>query len=92
MAELSELLRSEKTKVVDVRTPSEFVGGHVADSINIPLNEIPEHISELKEMGQVVLCCASGGRSQQATVFLQQQGISCTNGGSWTNVNYYKNN
>ena len=92
MAELSEMLRSEKTKVVDVRTPAEFMGGHVADSINIPLNEIPEHLSELKEMGHIVLCCASGGRSYQATMFLQQQGISCINGGPWTNVNYFKNN
>jgi rhodanese-related sulfurtransferase len=36
----------------------------------------------------VVLCCASGNRSGQATYFLQAQGIDCENGGSWLDVNY----
>ena len=92
MAELSEILKSEKTKVVDVRTPAEFMGGHVAGSINIPLNELPGHIGELQNREQIVLCCASGGRSHQATLFLHQHGISCIDGGAWTNINYYKNN
>ena len=92
MSGLSEWLKSGKTKIVDVRSREEFMGGHVAESINIPLNEIPQHLDELKNMGQVILCCASGGRSGQATTFLGQNGIPCINGGSWTNVNYYKNN
>ena len=88
----SELLKSAQAVVVDVRTPGEFMGGHVAGSINIPLNEVPSRVDEFKEMGKVVLCCASGGRSGQATMFLQQYGIECVNGGSWLNVNYLKNN
>ena len=92
MTQIAELLKSEKTRVIDVRTPQEFMGGHVAGSINIPLNEIPQHLDELKQMEQIVLCCASGGRSGQATMFLKQNGIECVNGGSWTDVNYYKNN
>ena len=88
----SELLKSAQTVVVDVRTPSEYMGGHVAGSINIPLNEVPARVDEFKEMGKVVLCCASGGRSGQATMFLQQYGIECVNGGSWLDVNYLKNN
>jgi rhodanese-related sulfurtransferase len=92
MKEIAALLKSEKTKVIDVRTPQEFMGGHVAGSINIPLNEIPQHLGELKQMEHIVLCCASGGRSGQATMFLKQNGIECVNGGSWTDVNYFKNN
>lgn len=90
--EISALLKSEKTVIVDVRTPQEFAEGHVADSINIPLDEIHQHFDELKKLGDIVLCCASGGRSGQAALFLKQNGIPCINGGSWTNVNYYKNN
>jgi rhodanese-related sulfurtransferase len=80
--------------IVDVRTPGEFMGGHVAGSINIPLQEIPNRLSELKELQQpIVLCCASGGRSGQATTFLRNQGINCENGGSWLDVNYkYQSN
>ncbi len=75
--------------IIDVRTPSEFVGGHVANSINIPLQEIQQRINEINAMPQpILLCCASGNRSGQATVYLKSLGIDCENGGSWMDVNY----
>jgi rhodanese-related sulfurtransferase len=75
--------------IIDVRTPSEFVGGHVASSINIPLQEIQQRINEINAMPQpILLCCASGNRSGQATVYLKSLGIDCENGGSWMDVNY----
>ena len=74
--------------IIDVRTPGEFMGGHVAGSINIPLQEIQNRIDEIKELDQpIVLCCASGMRSGQATVYLRSVGIDCENGGSWLDVN-----
>lgn len=74
--------------VVDVRTPGEYMGGHVAGSINIPLNEIPDRIEDFKKLPQpILLCCASGNRSGQATSFLKNHGIDCSNGGSWLDVN-----
>jgi phage shock protein E len=90
--DLATILNSPQTVVVDVRTPGEFMGGHVAGSINIPINELPGRMAELKKMSSIVLCCASGGRSGQAAMFLKQNGIDCYDGGSWTNVNYIKNN
>jgi phage shock protein E len=79
--------RDQKT-VVDVRTPLEFMGGNVAGSINIPLNEIEYRIDELKQLPQpLVLCCASGARSAAAASFLKSSGINCENGGSWLQVN-----
>ncbi len=89
MENLGELIKTGEAVVVDVRTAGEFMGGNVAGSINIPLNEVPYRLEEFKEMKKVVLCCASGGRSMQATQFLQQNGIDCMNGGSWMDVNYY---
>lgn len=75
--------------VVDVRTREEFRSANVPNSINIPLNEVQSRLGELREMqGPLVLCCLSGGRSGQATAFLQQQGIECVNAGSWMDVNY----
>ena len=78
----------QKTKtIIDVRTPEEYIGGHVAGSINIPLNEIPERVNEIKKMAlPVILCCASGNRSGQATAYLRKLGISCENGGSWLDL------
>lgn len=82
-----------KIKVIDVRTPEEFMGGNVAGSINIPLQEIESRLNEIKAIEQpIVVRCASGNRSGQATAYLQSCGVDCENGGSWMDVNYnYQN-
>jgi rhodanese-related sulfurtransferase len=86
-----KIIKEKKGTIVDVRTPSEFMGGNVESSINIPLQEIERRLDELKTLKQpLVLCCASGNRSGQATQYLMQQGIECCNGGSWLDVNYYQ--
>ena len=86
-----QIIKEKQGTIVDVRTPSEFMGGNVAGSINIPLQEIQQRMDELKNLKEpLVLCCASGNRSGQATQFLTQQGIECCNGGSWLDVNYYQ--
>lgn len=88
---LEKIIKEENCTIVDVRSYEEFMGGHVANSINIPLQTIPERIDELKGLNApLVLCCASGNRSGQAQYFLSQQGLDCHNGGSWLNVNYYQ--
>lgn len=82
-------MQNTKVSIVDVRTPAEFMGGHVAGSINIPLNEIPYRVEEFKSLeGEIVVCCASGNRSGQAVAYLKGQGLSVSNGGSWLDVNY----
>ena len=84
-----QIIKEKKGTVVDVRGYDEFAGGHVADSINIPLQEVAQRIDELKNLnGPLVLCCASGNRSGQAHQYLSAQGIECANGGSWRDVNY----
>ena len=79
---------NNKQTIVDVRTPGEFMGGHVEGSINIPLQEIQQRIEEIKALPQpIILCCASGNRSGQATSYLRSLGIDCANGGSWLDLN-----
>ena len=74
--------------ILDVRSPGEFMGGNVAGSKNIPLQEIPTRIDEIRGMEQpLILCCASGNRSGQAEMYLKSQGIECENGGSRLDVN-----
>lgn len=87
MNNIEKLIKEKKATIVDVRTPAEFMGGHVPGSINIPLQEITTRLEEIKKMENLVLCCASGGRSGHATDFLKQQGIACENAGSWLNIN-----
>ena len=70
--------------LVDVRTPEEFAEGHVNASVNIPLDQIPHHLEELKTKSHVIVFCKSGGRSAMAKSFLHQAGIEqVTTGGTW---------
>jgi rhodanese-related sulfurtransferase len=86
-----KIIKEKRGTIVDVRTPGEFMGGNVAGSINIPLQELQQRLSDVKNLTQpLVLCCASGGRSGMATQMLTQEGIECCNGGSWLDVNYYQ--
>ena len=56
----------DKPTIIDVRSYGEFMGGHVAGSINIPLQEITQRLDEIKALPKpVILCCASGNRSGQ---------------------------
>ena len=86
-----KIIKEKLGTIVDVRTITEFMGGNIEGSINIPLQEIQQRMDELKNLKEpLVLCCASGNRSGQATHFLSQLGIECCNGGSWLDVNYYQ--
>lgn len=86
-----EKLIRENASIVDVRTKEEFLGGHVAGSINIPLQEIQQRIEDFRKLkGPLVLCCASGNRSGMAANYLNHQGVVCVNGGSWMDINYYQ--
>ncbi len=86
---VEEIINSGQGTIVDVRTPMEFMGGAVADSKNIPLDQVMSRMEELKSLAQpLVLVCASGNRSGMAQQYLSKQGFECYNGGSWLNVNY----
>ena len=87
--DIAELI-AKGAKIIDVRSPQEFRGGHVAGSVNVPLDRIRSEVASLKKAGKpVILCCASGMRSGSATSILQAEGIDAHNGGPWTNVNRY---
>lgn len=92
MNKIAELLSQQGTLVIDVRTPGEYNAGHFDNSINMPLNELPARLDELKQIENIVVCCASGIRSQKAFQLLAQNNIDCCDGGSWLNLNTYLNN
>ena len=45
---IETIIKEKKGTIVDVRTTEEFKGGNVFGSINIPLQEIPQRLEELK--------------------------------------------
>lgn len=73
--------------IVDVRTPQEYKSGHITESINIPLNTIPNKVNELKRKNKpIITCCRSGARSGMAADQLRKAGIEVENGGPWNSV------
>jgi phage shock protein E len=73
--------------VIDVRTESEFDGGHAPGSVNIPLDQLQQNISRLNKNKPIITCCASGIRSSTARRILINNGFAQVyNGGSWTNM------
>lgn len=76
-----------KAVVIDVRSPQEFQGGNVEGSINIPLGEVASEVERIRSMNKdVITCCASGMRSGNAAVILNNHGINAINGGPWSSV------
>lgn len=74
---IRELVNEKGATVIDVRSSWEFADGHVNNALNIPLDEIPARIDEIKLLPTPLLCyCRSGSRSGMATGILQQFGIT----------------
>jgi len=77
-----------KVMLIDVRTPLEFNSGNVKGSINIPMNEVPKRLDEIRNLEPMIVFCKSGVRSQKVLEFLKNNGIvEVENGGGWMEVN-----
>lgn len=78
-------LKQQGALLVDVRSAAEFAGGNAPGTINIPLNELGNRLSEVPKAAPVVLCCASGTRSGMARMLLKKNGYqNVYNIGSWS--------
>lgn len=77
-----------KVTLLDVRTPLEFNSGNVKGSINIPMNEVPKRLDQIRNLEPMIVFCKSGVRSQKVLEFLKSNGIvEVENGGGWMEVN-----
>ena len=57
-----------------MRKKSEFDSEHILGAINIPLNQINQHLSEIPKDKPFILHCAGGYRSMIAGSILKQRG------------------
>jgi len=65
---------SQKSIVVDARKPGEFVAEHVENALNIPLDTVNQHFSEVPN-DSFYLHCAGGYRSVIMGSILKSRGI-----------------
>jgi phage shock protein E len=75
------------TVVVDVRTPAEFVTGHLEGAVNIDIeaSDFATKIATLDKKPPYFVYCRSGNRSSQAVAQMKKTGFtSVTDGGAMT--------
>lgn len=65
--------------IVDVREPHEHQRAHIEGTIDIPLGELVARIDEVPRDTTVYVLCHVGGRSAQATQYLETQGFDAVN-------------
>lgn len=61
--------------VLDVRTVAEYRTAHIAGSLNIPHDELPSRINELRRYRQIYVHCRSGRRAEVASQTLLKAGV-----------------
>jgi phage shock protein E len=80
--------KEQGARIVDVRSPGEYAGGHVKGSENMPLQELDKHMAKIEGWKKpVITVCASGMRSAKAASIIRRAGVEVVNGGAWQNLN-----
>lgn len=78
--EVQERLENgERLNLIDVREVDEVKAGHIPGITHIPLGLLEFRAHELEIGKPYIMICRSGGRSGQATAYLQNQGYDVTN-------------
>ncbi len=90
--EVSEMPRSGKCQIIDVREYPEFGSEHVQGARLMPLSKFEQHTGSIDRSKPIYLMCRSGGRAKQAAEKLIDKGftdVSVIEGGmtAWTGAN-----
>lgn len=72
------LPRDGSVQLVDVRTQAEYAAGHIDGFINLPVDQLREHLEQLDKTKPVYLVCQSGLRSYIASRILKGSGFACS--------------
>jgi len=63
--------------LLDVRTPAEVAKGMASEAaVNVPLQELPQRLSEVPKDKDLLVYCRSGKRSMAASKFLVENGYT----------------
>ena len=73
-----ESLKKDKNNLfIDVRNEDEYQSGHIDGAINIPLDELRNHLNEINKNKTLCINCQSALRSYIACRILLQHGFKC---------------
>jgi hydroxyacylglutathione hydrolase len=69
-------LRDKSPAILDVRRRAEFAESHIPGAKNIPLDELPERLTEVDREHPLAVICAGGYRSSIASSILARAGFT----------------
>ncbi|GAA1506836.1 queuine tRNA-ribosyltransferase [Agromyces terreus] len=75
----AELAALDDAFILDVREPHELEQARLEGATHIPLGELVARIDEVPRDTTVYTLCHVGGRSAQATVYLESLGVDAVN-------------
>jgi rhodanese-related sulfurtransferase len=77
-AEAIRLMNHEKGLLVDVRETDEYRGGHIPNSLSLPLSGLAAGLNKIeKHMARpIIVCCRTSQRSARAAVALRKHGFA----------------
>jgi len=67
---------SDGEVILDVRRPDEFQEAHIEGALNIPVDQLGSHVSDLKGFKKIYIHCKRGGRAQTALNTLTSLGFN----------------
>lgn len=73
--ELSERMKTNHLKLLDVREPHELQISALPNAVNIPLGQLAARLSELDSADEMVIFCKSGSRSARGLELLASAGF-----------------
>jgi rhodanese-related sulfurtransferase len=70
-------MNDDKTVILDVREPNEFVKSHIENAVNIPLSKVDEKLPTLEKhkTHPLIVVCQTGARSVPACKTLTKAGF-----------------
>lgn len=71
--------KNETLHIIDVREVDEVATGKIPGAIHIRLGLLEFKLPDLDKNNEYIMVCRSGGRSGQATQFLESQGFQAVN-------------
>jgi rhodanese-related sulfurtransferase len=72
----TRLINDHNATILDVRPNTEYAAGHVANSKNIPLEDIDKRLAEVSKDKPVIVVCAVGQKAGKAAALLRAGGMT----------------
>ena len=75
--EVVNLINHDNAVILDIRTPEEFIAGHIISSLNIPLAELAGDINKIRKhaLKSIIIVCTSGRDSSTPIKILKKEGF-----------------